>query len=52
MQVLIPVSGSQYAGYLRSNAEFRHGKWELSSVTLEFKGRPEKLQIVDNDHRQ
>ena len=47
LQVLIPVSGSKAAGYLRSKATFQHGKWELDSVVLEFKGRPHKLTIVN-----
>lgn len=47
VQVLIPVSGTRSSGFLRSNSSFRLGKWELDSVILEFKGRPQSLTIVD-----
>ena len=51
MQVMIPVSGSRSAGYLKSKASFRFGRWELESVRLEFKGRPQTLTIVENRER-
>ena len=47
-QILIPVSGSKAAGHLRTQATFQSGRWELDSVVLEFKGRPQTLTIVDN----
>jgi len=47
-QLLIPVSGSKAAGYLRTKATFQFGRWELDSVVLEFRGRPQTLTIVDN----
>ena len=47
-QVLIPVSGRRSAGYLRSTASFRDGRWELDTVVLEFKGKPQTLTIVNN----
>ena len=49
VQVLIPVRGSKTTGQVRSIATVRNGKWELDTVVLEFKGRPEKLVIIDND---
>ena len=47
-QILIPVSGSKAAGHLRTQATFQSGRWELDSVVLEFKGRPQTLTIVDS----
>ena len=51
VQVLIPVRGSKTTGQVRSIATVRNGKWELDTVVLEFKGRPEKLVIVESDSR-
>lgn len=49
VQVLIPVRGSKATGQVRSIATVRNGKWQLDTVVLEFKGRPEKLIIVESD---
>ena len=49
VQVLIPVSGRQSAGHLRSTAVFRDGNWHLTHLVLEFRGRTEKLVIMDKN---
>ncbi|CAI8058438.1 Cytochrome c oxidase assembly factor 1 homolog [Geodia barretti] len=45
--VMIPVSGRRSAGQLRSTAVFRDGQWHLTDLVLEFRGRTEKLVIID-----
>ena len=48
VQVLIPVSGRRSAGHLRSTDLFRDGHWHLTHLVLEFRGRTEKLIILDD----
>ena len=46
-QVVIPVSGRRSAGVLRSTSVFRDGQWQLTNLVLEFRGRTEKLVVLD-----
>lgn len=46
--LLIPVYGSKAAGFLRTVGVHHGGEWEIESVILEFKGRPQKLVLLDN----
>ena len=48
VQVLIPVSGRRSTGHLRSTTLFRDGHWHLTHLVLEFRGRTEKLVILDD----
>ncbi|XP_011410577.1 PREDICTED: uncharacterized protein LOC105316950 [Amphimedon queenslandica] len=46
-EVAIPVSGSKHAGHIHSFADHHDGKWRLQKVIFEFKGRPDKMVILD-----
>ena len=45
---MIPVSGRRSTGQL-STAVFRDGQWHLTDLVLEFRGRIEKLAILDKN---
>ena len=47
--MLIPVYGSKAAGFLRTTGVHNGGEWEIESVVLEFKGRPQKIVLLEKD---